>query len=606
MTVILPPGQGPKRPRRPKRMRPVRPNRAARSAYLRALGQMVDILKGATSNLSDLVRSGAGRAEVAARLLQLSRETQATIDNLAPGTARSFVSDLDRQQKAAMESAIGQAMGVDFARIIDTPEVAADVQLALQQNTALIKSISANHWSDVSQAVLDNYRGVPLPGDVSLTQRLQQLGGITERRAAFIARDQTAKLTGSLNQTRQTANGITEYIWRTSEDARVVGNPGGMYPKGTRGHEDHYHRNGKRFKWSEPPADGHPGQAFNCFPGSAKLALPNGCDKLWRHEYSGLLASARTSDGALLEATPNHPILTRRGWVALGHIQQGDYVIKATRDSSGIVQMDVDNAPPSLEECFNFGALLSMGLAPASGFNFHGERPQSDVNVVELTPDLRARFVAGTLKGGDQLGFSRATCDLASAILGAYRACKVSFRHGARGNIGASRGSDGAALVVAQLLHSHKVSFGLSSHTNGSGFQNSVNYVATGVQALRNFEDAAAHPVRGFNAVLIKIGDAVVCRPTGATVSNDAPSAELLAEVVGMCPDALAYVFEGHPLVYEPLRVVEKGSREFSGHVYNLQTVPGWYGINKGIVSHNCRCVAIPILDPAALEAKYA
>ena len=264
MTVILPPGQGPKRPRKPKRMRPVRPTRAARSAYLESLSRMVDILKGATVNLSNLVQGGAGRAEIAARLLQLSRETQDTIDNLAPGTARSFVTDLDRQQKASTEAAIGRAMGVDFARIIDSPEVAADLQLALQQNTALIKSIGANHWSDVSQAVLDNYRGVPLPGDVSLTQRLQQLGGITERRAAFIARDQTAKLTGALNRTRQQSNGITEYIWRTAEDSRVVGNPGGIYPKGSRGHEDHYHRNGKRYKWDEPPAGGHPGEAFDC------------------------------------------------------------------------------------------------------------------------------------------------------------------------------------------------------------------------------------------------------------------------------------------------------------------------------------------------------
>ena len=606
MTVILPPGQGPKRPRKSKRMRPVRPTRAARKQYLDALTEMVQLLRAATGNLSDLIRSGADRVAVAAALLQASQETQARIDSLAPGTARSVVTQVDREQKAATEKAIGQAMSVDFARIIDSPNVAADLQLALTQNTALIKSIGSEHWGLVSQAVLDNYRGVPLPEDVSLTKRLQQLGGITERRAAFIARDQTAKLTGSLNATRQQDNGITEYIWRTAGDQRVVGNPGGLYPKGSRGHEDHYARDGKRFKWSEPPADGHPGQAFNCFPGSAKLAVANGCDKLWRHEYAGQLAFARTSDGALLEATPNHPVLTLRGWVALGDLQEGDHVIQASRDPGGVGEMDVHDTPPSLEECFNFGALLSMGLASAGGFDFHGERPQSDVDVVELTPDLRTRFVAGTLKGGDQLSFARATVDLASAILRTHRACEVSFGHGAASQAGTSGGSESAALVIAQLLQSNKVGFGLRAHAHGASSQDSIDDVAAGVQALGDFENAATHPVRGFDAVLVKIGDAVVCRPSAAAIGLHAPSAKMLAEVVRMHPDALAYVFEGHPLVYEPLRVVEKGGREFSGHVYNLQTVPGWYGINKGIVSHNCRCVAVPVFDPAALEAKYA
>lgn len=264
MALVLPPSDGKPGRRREKRMRAVRPTRAGRKQYLNALTRMVDILKGATDNLSDLVRAGADRAQVAQALTQLAAQTQAQIDGLAPGTARSFVTDVDRQQKAATEKAIGDALGVDFARIIDSPRVAGELELALAQNTALIKSIGASHWSDVSQAVLDNYRGTPLPEGQSLTQRLRQVGGITERRAELIARDQTSKLTGALNQVRQQDNGIEEYIWRTAGDRRVVGDPAGLYPKGNRVHGDHFHRDGKRFKWSEPPGDGHPGQAINC------------------------------------------------------------------------------------------------------------------------------------------------------------------------------------------------------------------------------------------------------------------------------------------------------------------------------------------------------
>jgi len=33
----------------------------------------------------------------------------------------------------------------------------------------------------------------------------------------------------------------------------------------------------------------------------------------------------------------------------------------------------------------------------------------------------------------------------------------------------------------------------------------------------------------------------------------------------------------------------------FAGHVFNLDTVGGWY-IGNGIVTHNCRCAVIPYL----------
>jgi hypothetical protein len=39
----------------------------------------------------------------------------------------------------------------------------------------------------------------------------------------------------------------------------------------------------------------------------------------------------------------------------------------------------------------------------------------------------------------------------------------------------------------------------------------------------------------------------------------------------------------------------------FSGHVFNLETATGWYAI-EGILAHNCRCVAIPILEPEEPE----
>lgn len=263
MAVILPSKAKDAR-KRERSLRPVRPSRRDRAQYQSGLDDIVRYLKAQTANLSDVIKSDADRLQVAQTLTQLSLQAQARVDAVSASMSRTFVGSVDAANKKATESAIAKAFSVDFATIIDSPFVAGQIELAIAENTALIKSIASEHWSKVGQAVLDNYRGVPLPDGVSLTKRLQDMGGITQRRAKFIARDQTSKLNSALNESRNRENGIEEYIWRTSRDERVVGTPGGKYPKGSRGHENHYKREGKRFRYDNPPEDGHPGMAYNC------------------------------------------------------------------------------------------------------------------------------------------------------------------------------------------------------------------------------------------------------------------------------------------------------------------------------------------------------
>ena len=75
------------------------------------------------------------------------------------------------------------------------------------------------------------------------------LPGISYRRARIIARDQTAKLNSALTQGRMADAGIETYIWSTSEDERVRGNPTGLYPKAL---PSHYVMNGKVCRWDDP------------------------------------------------------------------------------------------------------------------------------------------------------------------------------------------------------------------------------------------------------------------------------------------------------------------------------------------------------------------
>jgi uncharacterized protein with gpF-like domain len=108
----------------------------------------------------------------------------------------------------------------------------------------------------------------------TLSDALQARFGVSESKGDLIARDQTLKLNGQLARERQQAAGITRYVWSTSSDERVRGNPSGKYPnpsKTGRIVSDHYHLNGKTFTYGEPPitneatgARNEPSQDYQC------------------------------------------------------------------------------------------------------------------------------------------------------------------------------------------------------------------------------------------------------------------------------------------------------------------------------------------------------
>lgn len=229
--------------------------------YRSALFNLTKLLSNSSRLIADEVRGGASHLD-ALRLLEAEiKKAKAAFDVAAAQLPQQTTASMTAATKAQTQGMLSRALGVDFVSVIDTPEIAEAMSVAQIKNTGLIKSIASEHFNRVSKAISDNYSG-NLEG--SLTQELMDIGGITRRRAKFIARDQTSKMASEINEIRQRDIGIDDYDWRTSRDIRVVGTPGGLYPKGNKAHGDHFKREGKRFKWSEPPEDGHPGHAPGC------------------------------------------------------------------------------------------------------------------------------------------------------------------------------------------------------------------------------------------------------------------------------------------------------------------------------------------------------
>lgn len=235
--------------------------RSAEVDYRNALFALTKKLGLSTRAVADAIREGKSHEAVMALLRSEIAKSKAIFDQAAKNLPNKTFSALSDQTKAQAENMIKKALGVDFAMITDNPEVGEALNGAVMQNAQLITNMSTEHWTRVSQIVTDNYAGRL---DGGLISNLMDATGITKRRAKLIARDQTAKMASDLNRIRQQNVGIESYIWRTSRDTRVVGTPGGLYPKGSRAHGNHYAREGKEFRWDDPPADGNVGTSINC------------------------------------------------------------------------------------------------------------------------------------------------------------------------------------------------------------------------------------------------------------------------------------------------------------------------------------------------------
>ena len=123
------------------------------------------------------------------------------------------------------------------------------VEAFTARNAALIKSIPAQSATKIETIIRTGVEA----GETSATLagKIQKELRSTRNRAKLIARDQINKFNGALTELRQTAVGVEEYIWSTSNDERVRFN--------------HQSKDGKIFNWNNPPSDtGHPGEDIQC------------------------------------------------------------------------------------------------------------------------------------------------------------------------------------------------------------------------------------------------------------------------------------------------------------------------------------------------------
>jgi len=296
---------------------------------------------------------------------------------------------------------------------------------------------------------------------------------------------------------------------------------------------------GAQLQWPGDTSLGAPAsQTIQCFPGNTEVQA-SGIERAFRRYYNGDLFEIRTAFGHRLSGTPNHPVLTTRGWVPLGLLVPGDRVMSrgfGKRLLAG--RPNPEHMPSLIEEVY--GALASVAVPQRvriGAVDFHGDGLDGHVDIAGASLQLPLRGTTEAAKPADHRLLS-ASGHGETAL----------FRRGD------SQGH----------LHGMSRSLLAASDSRMSGFRPTSPLLGSSVA------HALDHGRRS-SARYDTIRDQVV--PDGPAGHAEHFGDELLRSSAQVKPDY----------------VLEKRRVRFSGHVFNLQTGSGLYTAN-GVLVHNCRC----------------
>ena len=287
-------------------------------------------------------------------------------------------------------------------------------------------------------------------------------------------------------------------------------------------------------------AVGHPPLHGGCLPGDARVAssLVSATSERW---FDGELVVIRTASGKQLTSTPNHPILTDRGWVAADLLDIGSHVVSSrAREWDAAVVGNNQHVPSTIEEItksFRESPKVVSVPMPCAPEAFHGDGEGSEVAVISADRELWRELHATFFEQPSELEFRIG--DAEPALL-----------FGQSGSLQFSR-------PVPPTLR-RTVGGGALDRPFGGGL-----------------------PLPGQQAGFRATADRNI--PFDQMSTDHGPR---YSERLGNGEFRLA----GDVFLDQVIRVERN---PFHGEVFNLQTEKGFYVAN-GIITHNCDCSVVP------------
>lgn len=198
-------------------------NKMIKQAQDKLKSNAKDHLYGIKGKLDTLLREAqnAADAELSSKLAQI----ETIFNRNAEKLAENFVNAVSVSEKRTFMQTINGASESVTKDTINSIDLLADqgikriINKSIGENVKLIQSIPQQHYQRIAKTIHD---GLEKGQSYStMAKEIRQINGVSERKAKFIARDQTASVYGELTQKRNENLGIEKFKWITSRDNRV-------------------------------------------------------------------------------------------------------------------------------------------------------------------------------------------------------------------------------------------------------------------------------------------------------------------------------------------------------------------------------------------------
>jgi len=514
--------------------------------------------------------------------------------------------NFDQPKGGIKKLAADRAKKKSFAVKFDLTRSMKDtLDVTIAENVALIKSIQSKYHEQVA---LDVYRAVAAGGDLrDLTDTLKEIYGKTHARAAFIARDQNSKANAQITRTWQQDMGIDQAIWvhshagkKPRESHVAAGREKLVYnvAKGA-----YLETNGGKWDWTWP------GHSINCLPAHSKIEFTGSCKKLFRRRYAGKLHKLVTGSNEIIEATPNHPILTTRGWIPIKDVDLGDYVVKASDKSVNSLNLNNQHNVPAISELFEaFGIVFGIGKIAGISLaenEFHGDATDGEVDIIDTASFLPNEVDIAELEQFFELFFALSNEVLIRADVHAGSAFEFALKTVFGSTFGDVSGISSFFSILWRCSGgTDEISLRTIAELNALFFQAAADNISAYAVFFGDGKLAKSANIFAGDNFIRKFYNVFIAANTTSPRDSDASIFSVSADSLHIVPNGGRSILKGVSVGdYEFDRVIDLKRRDFSGHVYNIENEKNWY-LSSKIITHNCRCMSKSIIPGLTNEAR--
>jgi len=337
------------------------------------------------------------------------------------------------------------------------------------------------------------------------------------------------------------------------------------------------------------PSSGPPTLHVNCFIGST-IVQARDIVAVTKRFYEGPVITIESALGHKITCTPNHPIMTGFGWLPAGSLDEGFEILCDGSVNLLIQDNNNGNVPTRIEdiaEAFTESIMTFSEAVKVSPENFDGDGEGSKIAVILTNWELGH---GGDLKGSqhvaqDDLVFagskssSEAHCGTPDFGFHTMLATPDSIVGG---------DSISGPLLGGQSAHADFLGTTETADGNSIFLKDSADCSPSYPKSVGDELFALVSGVEGndFGFWKNRGGSSLTDRDVIDTqngTNRQIANAQSLADLNAAFPGKV-----------QADNIVSVKSGYFRGHVFNLQTVSGWY-LADSIIAHNCQCVEYPV-----------